>query len=168
MSAKNATLTVKSLFKAEELDKQIKLMHEQGQRLQTKMHKLACSVLLHLGENSDIRVVHKFVLAMPEMSRSNGLRNWFEQFGPVKFIQMEDGTERVEFVKGKDTKLGDAMAKPFWKFSAKEGKPYEAIDLNAYVNQQIKKLEKDAKETSRDHTAIIAALKMSIVQPTVQ
>ena len=167
MTTKTNVLTVAKVFKAEQINAQIDLMHNRGQTLQTQMHKLACSILLHLGTNKDVRVVQRFVLAMPEMSRSNGLRNWFEQFGPVKFVQRDDGTEQVLFVKDKDTKLGDAMAKPFWKFSAKEGKPYEAIDLQAFVQSALKRLEKDAKETGRDHTPLIAAIKAGLSTETV-
>lgn len=162
-----AKTTIK-LYKANEIDARIVLLHKNGQRLQTEMHKLACSVLLHVGESGDVRVVQKFLAAMPEMSRTNGLRNWFEQFGPVKFNVSEDGVETVVHVKGGKTKLGDAMAKPFWKFSAKEGQPYEPIDMQKYIEQQMKKLEKDAEKTGRDHSAVLAALKMAVTAPAVQ
>ena len=137
------------LYPASKIDARIALLHKSGQRMQNEMHRLACSVLAVVGTTKDVRVVHKFVLAMPEMARTNGLRNWFEQFAPVKFITEGEGeaqVERVIFVKDGKFKLGDAMAKPFWKFSAKEGAPYEPIDLNAYVNQKIKRLGKDIEK----------------------
>lgn len=151
------------LYASAKIDARIALLHKNGQRLQTEMHAIACSVLRDLGTHNDVRQVYKFIHAMPEMARSNGLRNWFEQFGPVKFIQNEDGTESILHVKSGPTKggikLGDAMAKPFWKFSATEGKPYEAIDINKWANAAIKKLEKDQIETKRDHSVLIHALK---------
>lgn len=147
------------LYKASELDARIANLHKRGQSLQNEMHKLACSVLAHVGEHKDVRIVQSFILAMPEMSRTNGLRNWFEQFGPVKFNVDENKVETVVFVKDGKTKLGDAMAKPFWKFSAKEGAAYEPLEMQKYIEQQIKRLEKDAKETGRNHKAVIDALR---------
>ena len=154
------------LYPASKIDARIALLHKTGQRMQTEMHAIACSVLRELGSSKDVRQVMKFVQAMPEMARSNGLRNWFEQFGPVKFITEGEGpavVERAIYIKTGPTKggikLGDAIAKPFWKFSDKEGQPYEAIDMQKWAAATIKKLEKDAKETGRDHTALIHALK---------
>ena len=157
-----AKKTVIKLYKADELDKRIQLLHKSGQSLQAEMHRLACSVLHHLGETSDIRVTLKFLDAMPEMSRSNGLRAWFEAHGPIKFAtseELEQGASAARFVKGGATKLGDAMAKPFWKFNANEGKPYEPLNMEKFTQQMIQRLTKDAKETGADHTALINAIK---------
>lgn len=156
-------LTEKTLYKGTaKINEKIAALHKSGQRLQTEMHKLACSVLLHLGQNKDVRVVLAFLNAMPEMSRTNGLRAWFEKHGPIKFEQVgegKDATERAIFVKDKATVLGAAIDKPFWKFNAKEGMPYEALDMEKFVKQTIARLEKDAKETKQDHTALIAAIR---------
>jgi hypothetical protein len=140
------------------IDKAITAIHKTGQQLQLDMHTVACSVLKHLGKNGDVRYVLKLINAMPEMSRKNGLMAWFEHFGPVTFTE-DKGVVLATHVKDKKTLLGDAMAKPFWKFKANEGAPYEPIDMQAWAAQQIKKLEKDAKETKRDHTHLIMALK---------
>lgn len=119
--------------------------------LQTRTHVLACSVLQHYGQNKDIRIVLKFINAVPEMVRVNGLKLWFEAFAPIKFTE-----ETAVYVKDGKFKLGDAMDKPFWKFKANEGVPYEAIDLLKYAQQQVKKLQKDQEKTGRDHSALIA------------
>lgn len=128
---------------------------------QAEAHKLALSVLYHVGMHKDVNVVKRFVTALPEMIRTNGLRNWFEQFGPVQFVTTEDGTEIVKYVKDKPTRFGDANAKPFWKFSAKEGQPYQPVDVEKFFDQMLKRLEKDAKETGVDHSARLAALRFA-------
>lgn len=151
-------LTDKNLYKADAIPARIALLHKNGIRLQDEMHKLACSVLLHVGTTKDIRVIHQFIAAMPDMARTNGLRAWFEAFGPVKFTEV-DGLEQITFIKPGTIKLGEAIAKPFYKFSANEGKPYVALDLTAYTEQVIKKLQKDADETGRDMTPMIEAIK---------
>lgn len=156
-----AVVTLK-LYKADELDRRIELLHKHGQSLQAEMHKLACSVLVHLGETSDIRVTLRFLAAMPEMARGNALHAWFETFGPIKFAtpeEIKNGAAAARFVKGGKVRLGDAMAKPFWKFKATEGKPYEPLVMDTYLDQQIKRLEKDAKETGADHKDVIAAFR---------
>lgn len=167
MAAKTETVkTVKfNAIKSDKLDAAIAGVAKRGQTLQADMHRVAASVLLHVGSTGDIRPIYKLLAAMPEMARTNGLRNWFEQFGPVKITAREDGTDHVQFVKDKPTKLGDALAKPFWKFSAKEGQPYEPIDVLKMAEQAIKRLEKDAKETGRDHSALINALKTANAAP---
>lgn len=146
------------LFEGAALDKAINELHGKGQRMQDHMHKLALSVLVHVGTHKDIRIVHRFVQAMPAMARTNGLRAWFEKFGPVKFTEV-DGVEQITFIASNPAKPGDANQKPFWKFSATEGKPYEALDITKATEQFIQRLEKDAKATGRDLTALIEAIK---------
>jgi hypothetical protein len=154
-------LLAKNLYKGQaNIDKRIDALFKSGQRVQAEMHKLACSVLAHLGEHKDIRTVQKFIAAMPDMARVNGLRNWFEQFGPIKFHEAEgkDAAPTATYVKGKAVDLGKAIDKPFWKFSAKEGQPYEPLNVETWAKAAIGKLQKDAKETGRDHSALIHAL----------
>lgn len=163
------------LYPASKIDARIALLHKNGQKLQTEMHKLACSVLKVLGETKDVRQTMKFIQAMPDMARTNGLRAWFETFGPIKFITEGEGeaaVERTVFVKDKATMLGDAMAKPFWKFSAKEGAPYEALNWIEYLNGQIKKLAKDidkapADEGTEDPRKALLAAMRGMLAPTV-
>ena len=139
----------------------IDAIHVNGQALQTQMHTVACSVLMHLGKNKDIRIVMKLLNAMPDMARKNSLMLWFETFGAVKF----EGKEAMH-VKDKATRMADAMAKPFWKFKANEGVPYEALDVVALINSTIKKLERDTKETKIDHSAILHSLRMAAHVPS--
>lgn len=141
---------------ADNLNAAIKAVQETGQTYQKSVHQLAVSILYHVGEHGDTTVVKRFIEAMPESTRSNGLRAWFEHFGPVKFDRdAPSGTEVVQFVRGKPALIGDADAKPFWKFKAHEGKPYEALDMEKWLTSVIKKLEKDAKEAHRDHSGLI-------------
>ena len=156
----NVTLKLIPLAK---LDDFIGSIHKRGQSLQHDMHRAACSVIAALGEHKDTRIVmpfvHKIINAMPEMARVNGLKAWFEAHAPVKFIEEQGSPMQVVYVKGGKFKLGDAISKPFWKFNAKEGVPYEPLDLDKFEAQMIAKLLKDQKETGRDHSARINALK---------
>ena len=149
------------LIPAANLNSEIDKYAKSAGTLQKRTHVLACSVLQHYGQNKDIRIVFKFINAVPEMVRVNGLKLWFEAFAPIKFTE-----ETAVYVKDGKFKLGDAMDKPFWKFKANEGAPYEAIDLLKYAQYQIKKLEKDQKETGRDHSVVISALKSVGAAPT--
>jgi hypothetical protein len=136
-----------------EIDKAVLAFHKKGQTLQSEAHKLACSVLRHLGEHGDIRVVAKFIASMPEMSRANALRAWFEAFGPIAFDKNEPS-----YAKAKPVKLGEAIEMPFWKF--KPEPEYVPLDAAAALEKLIKRLVKDAKETGADHNETIAALKL--------
>lgn len=130
-------------------------MKTRADLLQADMHILACSVLKHVATHNDIRVLNNFLKNVPDMVRLNSLKTWFETFGN---IEIKDGVPAA--VHSKKAKLGDAMAKPFWKFKALEGAPYVPLVMDTYLDQQIKRLEKDAKETkSTVNASLIKALK---------
>jgi hypothetical protein len=145
-----------------EIDKAIKSLHNRGQKLQTDSHVLACSVLAHVIQHGDIRVVARFLEAMPEMSRVNGLRQWFEKFGPVTFNGNVPMFNR--------TKVGDlesAQLKPYWRFAANEGKEYQSPDPAKVLESLAKKLAHDQKLTGTDWSEVILSLKTLNVQPRV-
>jgi hypothetical protein len=121
--------------------------------LQDEAHKIACSVLAHVGEHSDVRVVTKFLESMPGSYRTNAVRSWFETFGPITFNE-----GKAVFCKNRKTRLGEAMEKPFWKFKPEEA--YVPIDAAKALESLIKKLQKDQKETGTDHLATINALRV--------
>jgi len=157
---KDAPVKITLLTSLKAIDAAILSLHERGQSLQTDMHIAACSVLAHVGKHRDIRVLHKLLNAMPDVTRNNSLRLWFETFGNVKF----EGKDILLTDSG--IKLADAMKKPFWKFKANEGAPYEPVDVNALINGIIKKLEKDAQHTGLDHSKVLHQLRMASVMPS--
>jgi hypothetical protein len=143
-----------NLYKsAAEIDRACVLFFKSGQKLQTEAHKLACSVLAHVGEHGDIRVVAKFLASFPEMSRVNAVRSWFEAFGPITFQG-----NNPSYVKGGKTRLGDALATPFYKFSPEPD--YKPVNAAAELEKLIQKLLKDTKKIGADHSATIQALRM--------
>ncbi|MGX9389613.1 hypothetical protein ACWX0O_01685 [Nitrobacteraceae bacterium UC4449_H16] len=129
----------------------LKSIFTRGQSLQKDIHIAACSVLAHIGKHNDIRLATTLLAAMPEASRKNAMRDWLSFYGPITF----EGDKPVH-VKGGKVSLGAAMANPFWSFSPE--KPYEALDIAKFIASAVKKLEKDAKETKVDHSAIINAM----------
>ncbi|QXP44098.1 hypothetical protein [Stappia phage SI01] len=132
-----------------------------GNKLQADMHRVACSVLQHLGKTKDIRVTLAFIEAMPEMSRVNSLKAWLEAYGPIRFATPEErkeGAPAATFVKDKPTQLGVAMGKPFWKFIQNEGAAYQPVDIKKLVDMTVKRLRKDQTETGVDHSALIASM----------
>lgn len=127
-----------------------------GQSFQKEAQSVALSVLQHVATHGDVRVASKLVNgmlnAMPELSRINALRAWFEAFGPIAF----DAEGIATYVKGKPADVAKAAATPFWKFSPEV--PYQAMDVLKSVDQFIKRLQKDAKETKKNHAPMIASL----------
>lgn len=164
VAKKPVALKTSSLYESAVLPKKIEALHKSGQKVQAECHKIACSTLLHIGKHKDVRMAMMVMQAMPEMSRKNGLRKWFEHFGPVKFSLDGDGNEIAVYDKSKHVQLGEAMVKPFWKFSATEGKAYEPIDVNEEVQKLIAKIRNDTVKTGRDHSE---ALAMLTVRPSV-
>ncbi|WKV17036.1 hypothetical protein [Nostoc phage NMeng1] len=143
------------------IDKAILSLHKRGQAIQNEMHKIALSVLSHVNEHKDVRVVGKMLSAMPEVSRTNALRAWFEHFGPVVF-----GDKDSIMHKPKNVNMQQAAETPFWKFQPEAA--YQPIDVEAKLSALIKALTKDETETNRDHHDVInvlSALKAKVHKP---
>ena len=145
--------TFKLYTTAAEIDAACVSFFKRGNALQAGAHKLACSVLRHVGEHGDVRVVSKFIASFPDMARVNAVKAWFEAHGPVTF----ENAGVVNYVKGGKTRLGEAMEIPFWKFAPEA--EYKPIDPAKALNSLIAKLEKDAKLTGADHSGLILSLK---------
>jgi hypothetical protein len=119
---------------------------------QTETHLLACSVLAHVGKHKDVRLVTTLLESVGDMVRTNAIRSWFESHGPVKF----DDKGAISYAAERPTQLAKAMGTPFWKFKPEEA--YKPLEIGKSFDRWVKALEKDAKETGRDHTALIAGL----------
>lgn len=155
------------LYHDAQLEPKMEAWGKRAASAQAEGHKIACSVLLHFGKHKDVRMIQRFVMLVPDMVRTNGLKAWFEAHAAVKFVvdeSSEDAVERVVYVKGKfkgqteDIKLGEGMAKPFWKFKALEGTPYKPIDESEWVAGAIQRLRRDTAKTGADHSQLLRAL----------
>lgn len=146
--------TFKLLDGVSAIEKAIASIKTRGQSLQRDIHVAACSILAHVGQHHDVRMVSKLLEAMPDMSRRNAVKAWFESFGPIAF----DDKGQVKYNPATRLLLGDAMAKPFWSF--KPEAEYVPLEIGKAFDSFIKRLEKDAKETGRNHAAIVQAMTM--------
>lgn len=152
--------TIKLISTKGELVKRIDAWASNVQNAQTEAHIIACSVMQHVCKHGNTAVLIQFIDAAPDMVRKNALQQWFETFSQLTFSAVDDKSKATwRFDRTKKNRLGDAMLKPFWKFKANEGAPYVPLNMDAYLKQQITKLEKDQKETGADHSVIINALK---------
>lgn len=127
----------------------------QGESYQRELHKIACSVLARVGKNNDVRIVNAFIDSVVDSVRVNALRNWFENYGALKF-DLE--SKLMVYDKSKKTRLGEAMGNAFWAFKAEEA--YVPMDVIKAVASLIKRLQKDSVETKRDHSKQIKALEL--------
>jgi hypothetical protein len=134
------------------IKKALESIKTRGASLQRDIHVAACSVLSHVGKHKDVRLVTKLLESMPDMSRKNALKAWFEHHGPVAFSEKGE----IKYAPENRMLLGNAMAKPFWVFKPEAA--YVPMDVAASFDSFIKKLEKDHKETGRDHTKLVSQL----------
>lgn len=135
-------------------------LKKRGADLQHDTHVLACSILAHVSKHSNVNVLTNFLEAVPDMVRVNALKTWFETFGQLTYSALKEGDKpawRID--RNKKIRLGDAMLKPFWKFKANEGVPYQPLDMGKWCEQQIKTLERDAKLSGHNHDTLIMFLK---------
>ncbi|WP_439357865.1 hypothetical protein [Bradyrhizobium sp. DASA03007] len=119
---------------------------------QAETHLLACSVLAHVGKHKDVRLVTTLLESVGDMVRTNAIRAWFEAHGPVAF----DDKGAIRYAGERPTQIAKAMGTPFWKFKPEAA--YVPMEIGKSFDRWVKALEKDAKETGRDHTALIAGL----------
>ncbi len=131
------------------LDNLIADIKTRGESLARDTHIAACSVLLHVGKHSDIRMVTRLLDAVHATTRKNALMAWFEHYGQVTFGAKGECT----FVADKATMLGEAMAKPFWQFSPEPA--YKPLDIGTFIDSMVKKLKTDTDKTKRDHADLI-------------
>lgn len=155
----DAPVAMVLLDTTKDIDNALESIKRRGGTLQGDIHVAACSILMHLDKHQDIRIVERLLSAMPDMSRKNAMRDWLAHNGPVMF----DG-DRPQHVKGKAVSLAAAQGTPFWKFSPE--KPYEPLVISKAIEQLIKKLQKDEKETHVSHGAIILGLNKLVSDAT--
>lgn len=165
------TTTVKPAFTlivgVKKINAEIDALAVTGKEYQSRLHVLACSVLKHVAHHRNTTVLEHFLDSVPVAVRVNSLKQWFETFGNVSFSAVEGAGKPIwRMDDTKQVRLGNAMEKPFWKFKANEGMPYQPLNMDTFVKQMVNKLEKDAKETGVDHSAMINALKAHKTQVT--
>jgi hypothetical protein len=134
------------------IEKLLASIKTRGATLQKDIHVAACSILQHVGKHSDVRLVSKLLESMPDMSRKNAIKAWFESFGPVAWNEKGE----IKYQPATKLQLATAMGKPFWSF--KPEADYVPLDVAKAFDSFVKRLEKDAKETGRDHASLIANL----------
>lgn len=169
-TASKAAPVVDIIKKISEIKAECARVQTVGAALQQDIHRLACSVLKHTAQHGRIQVLEQFIDAMPAMVRVNSLQLWFETFGQLTYNALEGEKKRAWRIdRSKKLRLGEAMEKPFWKFKALEGAQYTPIKMDDYLDQQIKKLEKDIKAVPVQGAADIrATLLASFKQAKVQ
>ncbi len=127
---------------------------KRGKALQRDIHIVACSVLQRITLHNDVRLAADITVlfdAMPGSLRTNALRDWFAAYGPIVW----EG-KKAKFVKDKPVELTKAMLDPFWEFAPEP--EYKPLDIIAFINSAIKKVQKDSTETGVDHTKVLLAL----------
>ena len=152
-NVKNATpAAIKLVESVPAIEKLLASIKTRGATLQKDIHIAACSVLAHVGKHGDVRLVSRLLESCPDMTRKNAIKAWFEAFGPVAFGEKGE----VKHNPATKLQLATAMGKPFWVFKPEEA--YVPMDVAKAFDSFIKKLEKDHKETGRDHTSMVAKL----------
>lgn len=115
-----------------------------GQTLQTLLHTVAVSILLHVDKHREVSLVNKLIDAVPNMARKNALRDWFSAFGKMTYDQE---TKVMVFKKTAKTNSIQATQTPFWEFVPE--KAYVPFDLLAAIGVLVTRAEKTAEKNNR-------------------
>lgn len=132
------------------------------------IHTLACSVLYHVDKHQDVTVATNCINSFKEnLSASRykgGLIKWFEAFGKVRYDEKQ---KMFRLVKGKETKLEEAIKIPYWIFAPE--KEVQKVNFTsaiksvlALADRRVKaineELDEDTKEELIEKTDINEAM----------
>lgn len=112
-----------------------------GNALQVEYQLIACSLMTHLHQHKDIRLIRNFLGSLPEGMRKKSMSVYFEKFAQVMF----DDEGEVHFDKERKLDLAGALALGWWK-AAKET-PYIPVNLlyiQKYIQTLLNKIDKAA------------------------
>lgn len=143
------------------IEKAIKSIANRGKRLDTDIHIAACSIAVHVEKHGDVTLVNRLIDAMPDGSRVNALRQWFDTFTKCQY-DME--TKVFVYAKKRKTKLeGDdgGKANPWTNFKPEPA--YKPMDLIALVKKLVDRADKrvtdGVKESDNIPADVLVALK---------
>lgn len=148
-----------------EITKAIEAAVAKGNSLQLEYQRIACSAIVHLHENKDIRVIRNLLDTMPEGLRKVAMATFFDRYSQVRF----DDEGQAHYDADKQTQLGLALEKAWWK-TVKES-VYTPFVFEAEVQKLIEKAEKrfekgvDTSKGDKLSIAQIDALRSLIAKP---
>jgi len=163
-TGKTKAAPVFTLIKTQaELNKAIGSIASRSAKLDTDIHRAACSVLMHSAQHNDPDVATRLVAALGQSARKAGLMAWLCNYGA--FTTDDNGNlayvkERREQVMS-DANMAAAIAEPFWSFSPEP--KYHQFDLAKAIASILKKAEaaltKKEQDTSLVQPDKLAALR---------
>lgn len=140
------------------INKAITSLQTRGKKYEADLHQAAVSCLNHAGKHGDITLAIRLIEAVPSLTRSNALKQWFIAMGRFKW---DDEGKTLAYDKSKATLLDEALANPFWTFKANEGGAFKPFDFNEAVNRilaQAKKAHEKGQEVPTDKLEALAKL----------
>lgn len=139
-----------------------------GEKVQVEYQRIAVSVIKHLHEHKDIRVVRNLLDTLPESLRKKAMSEFLDTFGKVRF----DDQGVAHYDDTKQTQIGLALEKAWWKMSKES--VYIPFDFEGEVlkliNKANKRLEKGVDKEKGDKLtkAQVAKLEALIQLPVKQ
>ncbi len=158
------TITAPVLISGAALGVAINRFARAGAFIDKMTHQLAVSVLSHANSCGDIRPMAKLIMSMPASGRANALRKWLEEYGPVVFnkgMPIYTGSKLDASLAA----FAKASITPFWVDNPEPD--YKAVDVIKQIDGLMKKLERDALMTNRDHSIYVRKLKEMLPQQNI-
>jgi hypothetical protein len=140
------------------IDKAIQSIARRGRTLESDIHLTAVSCLMHTDVHGDVTLADKLIDSIPTLARKNALRDWFLAMGKFRY---DEETKKFKHNKNKVTLEQEAMNKPFWEFKAES--PYVPFDIDAALQNLLKRATKAIKDGDKVDEAKINALKSLVV-----
>jgi len=121
-----------------------------GAALQQEYQLIACSVISHLAEHKDIRVLRHMLDTLPEGMRKKSMSAFMDKYAPVTFGENPDtGEAEVKYNADKPANLVMALTFPWWKAAVEA--TYVPFNFEVELAKLIKRAEnKLSKGTNPD------------------
>lgn len=166
-AAKPATKAFALITNQAELNGAIKSIAGRAQRLDTDIHRAACSVIVHSAKHNDPDVATRLLEAMGKSQRREALKAWLVNYGAFgtdehgKLVYDKSRSAAVQ----KEDNVRAAIAEPFWDFAGPE-KPYKQWDFMANIQRLLKQAEAALQNPQQD-TSLVPPDKLAALRAVV-
>lgn len=132
------------------IGKSIVIIGKMGKKLDSLVHKTACSCIMHAVETGDISLTNRLIDSLPQSARRKALVVWLKDFGP--FVDHQDRKGYVFLRKDRQHNIDEAILTPFWTYTVE--KEPEAFDLQKALESLIKRASSAAVRGEVDEQAV--------------
>ena len=151
-----------------EATKKTKLIKDAGKKLDTRIHQVAVSGLVHFMLSGDNSILTNLVKVMPKSARGNALKFWISKHTNNKLKWDKNAHGKTGGYKGKKPELSSweqlaiALTADNSPFYEKKDTSPSVFNGHARILNLVKTLDKHAAELTEEDKHILSVLKKEL------